>query len=737
MNFLEKSKVRDDVKNCKKMKIKKIQIKNYRLLKNFSLDLEDKLSLIVGKNNCGKTSLLTVMDKFLNPPNKHPFNFQDFNLDFREEILKLIDADTPNPDTFEPLGIYLNILIQYEDTDSLKNVSKLMMDLDPDNNQIKLVFEYVLTYEELIKLKSNYLKFKHKETQKNTANHEYEIKSLDYFLKNNYKEYFKLFKKTVDIKDEKNFKDLEKEKISLKEVLNLKFIKANRDVSNDNNKSLSSLSSDIYEQIEKDNQHQDEIESFKDEIHKSDKILSKSYENIFKSVIEKVRIFGGIKKDESKILIESTLQHKDLLKDNTTVFYNHGDSNLPEEYNGLGYMNLINMIFEIEIKLKEFNRKQDEQPADLNIFFIEEPEAHTHPQMQYIFIKNIKRILFDEPFIKNKLQCIVSTHSSHIVSESDFNDIKYLKRKNDKSSVSASNLKDLEQEYEDDRESQNYKFLKQYLTLHRSELFFADKAIFIEGDTERILLPAMMKKIDQEVDTGTPLLSQNISIIETGAYSHIFEKFIDFIGIKSLIITDIDSARTREQMDELKNAELDPILKNKIKQKVRVSDEDATITTNESLKFFYDESGNLATFKDKEIEELILKKNPETKKWIKDENGFLVCVYQIKEKNSSDIKYHARSFEDAFFHINHQFILDDENNAFEGITGDDKKGLKKLSDFSDSSKDAYYLAKNCVNRKPALAIEILLNSNNDADGKEFSNWKTPEYIKQGLLWLKE
>lgn len=38
-----------------------------------------------------------------------------------------------------------------------------------------------------------------------------------------------------------------------------------------------------------------------------------------------------------------------------------------------------------------------------------------------------------------------------------------------------------------------------------------------------------------------PLLSQNISIIEVGAYSHIFDKFIDFLGIKSLVITDLDA----------------------------------------------------------------------------------------------------------------------------------------------------------------------------------------------------
>ena len=65
------------------MKIKRIEVKNYRLLKNFSLDLEDELSLVIGKNNCGKTSLLTVLDKFLN---NNIFTENDFNLDYKKEI---------------------------------------------------------------------------------------------------------------------------------------------------------------------------------------------------------------------------------------------------------------------------------------------------------------------------------------------------------------------------------------------------------------------------------------------------------------------------------------------------------------------------------------------------------------------------------------------------------------------------------------------------------------------------
>jgi predicted ATP-dependent endonuclease of OLD family len=273
-------------------------------------------------------------------------------------------------------------------------------------------------------------------------------------------------------------------------------------------------------------------------------------------------------------------------------------------------------------------------------------------------------------------------------------------------------LKELEALYNrdnDEKARQQFKFLKQYLTLHRAELFFADKAIFIEGDTERILLPAMMKKIDQEdVTDDIPLLSQNISIIEVGAYAHIFEKFIDFIGVKSLIITDIDSAKEDSN-------------------KCQVSDADAKITTNGSLKYFYEDDKQLQFFIELTLEHKRLQKNAETLKWEQNINGHLLCIYQTKE-NNGDEEYHARSFEDAFFHLNRQFFIDNIDKF--------SMGIKNKADFSDTTKSVYELAENCVKKKPALAMEILLNSETDEHGKEFSNWKIPAYIEEGLLWLK-
>ena len=41
-----------------KMILKKMKVKNFRLLKKFELELKDDLSLIIGKNNSGKLQLL-------------------------------------------------------------------------------------------------------------------------------------------------------------------------------------------------------------------------------------------------------------------------------------------------------------------------------------------------------------------------------------------------------------------------------------------------------------------------------------------------------------------------------------------------------------------------------------------------------------------------------------------------------------------------------------------------------
>ena len=129
------------------MKIYKIQVENFRLLKNFSIDVEDELSLVLGKNNTGKTSILSVLDKFLNHSDRNKFYYDDFNIDYKEELYSIINGPEVELQNYSEKGIKLKLFISYTSACNLENVSRVMMDLDPDNNLIVLGFEYVLPYE--------------------------------------------------------------------------------------------------------------------------------------------------------------------------------------------------------------------------------------------------------------------------------------------------------------------------------------------------------------------------------------------------------------------------------------------------------------------------------------------------------------------------------------------------------------------------------------------------------------
>lgn len=109
-------------------------------------------------------------------------------------------------------------------------------------------------------------------------------------------------------------------------------------------KTLSKQTSILYRKKEDNQDGQKAAEDFKDQLSDTDGKLSDKYKVLFNKVIENVRQFGGYKLDESQIEIVSNLEHRNLLEGNTTVVYTQDDHRLPENFNGLGYLNLISMI---------------------------------------------------------------------------------------------------------------------------------------------------------------------------------------------------------------------------------------------------------------------------------------------------------------------------------------------------------------------------------------------------------
>ena len=706
------------------MFLSKITVQNFRLLKEFSIDLEKELSLIIGKNNSGKTSLLYLLDKIFHWRDKGGcIHIDDFNLDYKKSLVDMLVKDEViDEKEYQEDGVRLRLYIKYNDDDDLSNVGLIMMDLDENNYYVVLGYDYVLPYEAYCRLRE---KAKANADKHKTSIQEEVEKLLDKSIVN----YFVLRRKSIAY-DAASNQINENDYIDLKTrpqfhedaLISIGYIDAKRQVANkENDKTLSLQTAELFNQLQSDDN--EVIDNFIQTISESDKKLGEVYNDMFSSVLDKVEEMGGVKPKETKLQVTSSLKSQNLLKGNTKVVYEHTGVQLPEDHNGLGYMNLISMIFQIEIIRQTFMKGRNGKMADINLLIIEEPEAHTHPQMQYIFIKNIKKLLNAPLTTKDeyrKIQSIISTHSSHIVSESEFGDIKYMRRTGNE--VIAKNLKDLQNEYDND-EQQWYTFLKHYLTLSRSELFFADKAIFIEGDTERILLPILMKKLDQEElcdedKNGLPLCKQNISIIEVGAYSHIFGKFINFIGLeKAVVFTDLDVGHKINGKGHI--------------LKTKYVDSDEMLTSNNALKEYFK---NLKDGNDLKVNKLlsltdnqkVFTWNTAESQWKQDENGNMRVCFQVKENN-----YQARTFEDNFFAINKDFLQDNKDT----IRGLDEG---KLKDFLDTAKefDEYDLAEAGIESKATFAVEIIFNSVKKGDN-EFCGWNIPQYIKDGLLWIRK
>ena len=685
------------------MILEKVCVENFRSLRNFETDFKKDLSLIVGRNNCGKTSILSIMNKFLNS-NSSYFDWNDFNLKYQNKLFKELSSYEQQIEGLD--GIIMTMYISYTEKDNYANLQKFMMDLNPENNIVVIEFNYNCKTDKVKELKD-----KLKDLKISTKNDE---NKFIRFMKKNHDKYFTLdiYACGYDLETQK--KNTEKsallKKSDVANFINFKSIKANRDASNkSNDNSLSTLSSKFLKL--KEGSESSNLDALENAINDADEALTEVYNTkIFHDIIKSIKRFGG-NQNETKVKITSTLQEKELLSGNTTLLYEYDGKQLPENYNGLGYLNLISMIFEIEAIITDFMKNGSEKPADINLLFIEEPEAHTHPQLQYIFIKNIKNLIKDgvDKLKKSRkslgIQTIISTHSSHIVSDSELDDILYFKR--DDGEVSSKKFENLAKEYENDTKA--FHFVKKYLNLSRSELFFADKAIFIEGDTERILLPSMMKKIDKEStnDNILPLLSQNISIIEVGAYAHKFKPLIDFFGIKTLIITDIDSADIKNIGDTKKNG--DKYTKKTI---IGCSPAEAKTSTNQSI---------LALLRDKlpNKENEIFKTLTALKESDKIINDNIRIAYQVMEND-----YQANSFEDAFICTNYDYIFKNKENF--------NQNLKNIGKINNTNKDYYGIAKSCIEKKSVFATEILYYDG-QTDGE---TWKTPLYIKEGLEWLK-
>lgn len=670
------------------MKIKKIEVYNFRLLENIDCNLEDDITLIVGKNNTGKTSLFEAIKLATSSEGK--FIFEDFSQTsyaifktVHGKYLESINDDNSEEEQdelekqiiLEIPRIKVNFEIEYnkENNESLIELSEFITDLEDDRNDAKIC----ISFEPKNTLKV-FQSFENREDKK--------IKLIEYLHKNiNF--LYETVCYAIDKESEYHRKIEDSFKTKIQKVVLFESIKAMRildDTKGDSNNALSVGFSNYYNQRDKNHKDVIELETALKSVSKDLKI---KYNKVLESIQTKLQKFGA-KTPVSipPIVIDSKFDSEKVIKNNIQYLYKQDEIDLPESYNGLGYSNLIYMILELASFIEKFKNSKEEKLSNFLVVLIEEPEAHMHPQMQQVFISQVSEVVKDAKK-DTDIQVIITTHSSHILSESGidtergFNRIRYFNRLPTDIGYKITNQDFNNIEIKDDKRT--FRFLRQYLTLQKSDLFFSDKVILVEGTTERMLLPQMIRK------SAISLCNEYVSILEVGgAYAHSFKEILEFINVRTLIITDIDSS------DENGACQVSPISDNKF-------------TTNETLKQWLP---NKTTIKD-----LVNCTNDD-----KIQENIRVS-YQTNENS-----FIGRSFEESFINANKTLLLSKHST-------DGKPEIiikNRFSFLKTHSLENEIPTPSSSKVKTNFTFDIM-----SFDEEKYGEWKVPEYINEGLIWL--
>lgn len=130
------------------MKITHVKIKNFRLLRDVNISLEESSTVIVGRNNSGKTSLTEVFRRLLT--DKTPaFSLHDFNIssikNFKDALtLKISGAEQDDIRKALP-SIEIKLTISYKATDTdLGLLSDFIIDLNPNCTDVNILTRFQL-----------------------------------------------------------------------------------------------------------------------------------------------------------------------------------------------------------------------------------------------------------------------------------------------------------------------------------------------------------------------------------------------------------------------------------------------------------------------------------------------------------------------------------------------------------------------------------------------------------------
>lgn len=475
-------------------------------------------------------------------------------------------------------------------------------------------------------------------------------------------------------------------------------------------------------------QRQDDHQALK-ALFESEQGLNEHLREVFSETLKRIAELGYPGLNNPRLEIRSALSPESILSQNARVHYIVGDGEatveLPDTYNGLGFKNLIYMVVEL-LDLQARWKAEFENRAPLHLIFIEEPEAHLHTQLQQVFIRNVLDLLKipDEDDSVFSSQLVVTTHSPHILYERGFAPIRYFRRHAEgaEQTTQVLNLS----KFNAGSGAKDRDFLQRYLKLTHCDLFFADAAILVEGNVERLLIPIMVER------SAKSLRSASICILEvSGAFGHRFKSLIEFLGITTLIVTDIDSVVVREDQAEADEDDDEEVEDD--------ADGDANADSGERKRVYAKaclpgEAGAVTS-------------NQTLRKWLPGLIGIKDLLEAAPAAKIADLPDIASASVRVAYQLLTDVTFGGSDDRICGRTLEEAFGLENaVWCQAKERKEVGLLLKTA----PANPVELAAKLHTRVKGKSFDKtnfalavlnqepeWAVPVYIKEGLVWLAE
>jgi len=448
--------------------------------------------------------------------------------DFWKAYNKFLEGNTEEANSEIPT-IETELTISYDpvkDTD-FGGLSEFIIDLNPKITETRIRLKYALS---LKAIDSFFENIDVSDIEDNIQRKSTFFQRIDVLLPKCYA----LKIEAIDPSNDQNTKEASLK--DFRKVFGAGFISAQRgldDITHKDNDVLGKILGQLFMLAKQDNaskEDQSVVKQLTEQVLKAqDKInsdLNESLDQFFPTLNH----FGYPGLEDPTFTTETVLDVEKILEGHTRIRYTEGCSiGLPEAYNGLGMRNLIFLLINLYKYYKVF-LNSDITP-NVHLIFVEEPEAHLHPQMQEVFIESMSTVSEEISKKYNKdrfwpVQFVVTTHSTHIANRASFDSIRYFLCSKD--SAKQTVVKDFRYGFSGDQQEPDRKFLHKYLTLTKCDLFFADRAILIEGASERIMLPKFIKI------ANTGLEKKYLSVVEVGgAYAHHFYSLLDFLELKT------------------------------------------------------------------------------------------------------------------------------------------------------------------------------------------------------------